>query len=207
MAIAGLVLLLVLVFGKKKPLRVEGILIPTFRNILEREVEFYRKLNANQKKQFETRMQGFLDSTRITGIKTEVEDLDRVLIAAGAIIPIFAFPDWEYINLNEVLLYPGAFNHDFQQEGRDRHIAGMVEGKQGWLLTVARADYPKRMHDSVRVELHPGLAIVKGKMDIEKNNKGKKDSYHLRYIRVYNWRQTRWELVSHTTTHEWHDPL
>ena len=126
MAIAGLVLLLVLVFGKKKPLRVEGILIPTFRNILEREVEFYRKLNADQKKQFETRMQGFLDSTRTTGIKTEVEDLDRVLIAAGAIIPIFAFPDWEYINLNEVLLYPGAFNHDFQQEGRDRHIAGMV---------------------------------------------------------------------------------
>ena len=54
MAIAGLVLLLVLVFGKKKPLRVEGILIPTFRNILEREVEFYRKLNADQKKQFET---------------------------------------------------------------------------------------------------------------------------------------------------------
>ncbi len=95
------------------------------------------------------------------------------------------------------------YAHDFVFS----HGSGKVEGKQGWLLTVARADYPKRMHDSVRVELHPGLAIVKGKMDIEKNNKGKKDSYHLRYIRVYNWRQTRWELVSHTTTHEWHDPL
>jgi hypothetical protein len=85
------------------------------------------------------------------------------------------------------------------------HGSGKVEGKQGWLLTVGRADYPKRMHDSVKVELHPGLAIVKGKMDIEKINKQKKDRYHLRYIRVYSLRERRWELISHITTHEWHD--
>lgn len=85
------------------------------------------------------------------------------------------------------------------------HGSGRVEGKVGWLGTVGRANYPLRQHDSVRVELHPSLAIVKGKMDIKKINKDKTDSYHLRYIRVFVLRSKRWQLVSHNTTHEWHD--
>ena len=71
-------------------------------------------------------MMHFLASTRISGVNTEVDDLDRIYIAAGAIIPIFHFPDWEYINLHEVLLYPDAFDHDFQQAGANRSILGMV---------------------------------------------------------------------------------
>jgi Mlc titration factor MtfA (ptsG expression regulator) len=55
-----------------------------------------------------------------------VEDLDRVLIGAAAIIPVFAIPDWEYINLREVLVYPGNFNTDFDQHGQERTISGMV---------------------------------------------------------------------------------
>jgi hypothetical protein len=42
-------------------------------------------------------MQQFLDRVRITGVQTEVESEDRVFVAASAIIPIFAFPNWEYI--------------------------------------------------------------------------------------------------------------
>ncbi len=85
------------------------------------------------------------------------------------------------------------------------HGSGRIEGKTGWFGTVARANYPLRQHDSVRVELHPSLAIVKGKMDIQKINPNKTDNYHLRYIRVYALRAGRWQLVSHNTTHEWHE--
>jgi hypothetical protein len=85
------------------------------------------------------------------------------------------------------------------------HGSGRVEGKTGWMATVSRSNYPLRKHDSVKVELHPGVAIVKGKMDIRKINKDKTDNYHLRYIRVYAWRQNRWQLISHNTTHEWHE--
>lgn len=85
------------------------------------------------------------------------------------------------------------------------HGSGRVEGKAGWLTTVARANYPFRQHDSVKVELHPGVAVVKGKMSIQKINKDKTDNYHLRYIRVYAWRNNRWQLISHNTTHEWHE--
>lgn len=85
------------------------------------------------------------------------------------------------------------------------HGSGKVEGKQGWLATVRRTTYPIRQHDSVRVEMHPGLAIVKGKMAIQRLDKDKTASYHLRYLRVYTLRNKRWQLISHSTTHEQHD--
>lgn len=71
-------------------------------------------------------MMHFLATTRITGVNTEVEESDKVYIAASAIIPIFGFDDWEYINVNEVLLYPDFFNHDFDQKGKNRDVLGMV---------------------------------------------------------------------------------
>lgn len=55
-----------------------------------------------------------------------MEDLDRVLIAAGAVIPIFHFTGWEYVNLREVLLYPETFSESFEQQGSGRNILGMV---------------------------------------------------------------------------------
>lgn len=96
------------------------------RAVLEQQVAFYRSLDAGRKAAFAARVQQFLQKIRITGVNTTVEDPDKVLVGAGAIIPIFAFPDWEYRNIHEVLLYPGSFNEDFEQDGNDRNILGMV---------------------------------------------------------------------------------
>lgn len=112
--------------GRKTSARIPEALPEQYRLVLGKHVVFYQKLNEEKKKEFERRMQRFLSKVRITGVKTTVEDDDRVLIAASAIIPIFGFPDWEYINLNEVLLYPDAFNETFEQEGADRHTLGVV---------------------------------------------------------------------------------
>jgi Mlc titration factor MtfA (ptsG expression regulator) len=111
-------------FKKKPSLQVPNIFI--VKQILEQHVLFYQQLSSADKVQFEQRLQNFLNKVRITGIKVPVEDMDRVFIAAAAIIPIFAFPDWEYRNIHEVLLYPGTFNHDFQIEGQGRDVLGMV---------------------------------------------------------------------------------
>ncbi len=78
-------------------------------------VKFYRHLNEDEKLKFEERASQFLSTVKITGVNAEVEDLDLVLIAAAAIIPVFRIPDWHYINLHEVLYYPGNFNEDFDQ--------------------------------------------------------------------------------------------
>jgi Mlc titration factor MtfA (ptsG expression regulator) len=125
-AIALLALIFVLLtLPNKKP--VAGKPIPVaYRLILAEHVPFYQALGNDRQREFEERVQQFLGKVRITGVNTTIEDLDRVLVAASAIIPIFNFPGWEYVQLNEVLIYPGSFNHDFVQEGPDRNIAGMV---------------------------------------------------------------------------------
>lgn len=98
----------------------------TEKNILQQQVLFYQQLAAKEKLRFESGVQIFLQQVRITGIKTTVEDIDRVFVAAAAIIPIFGFPGWQYRNIHEVLLYPGSFNKSYQQEGEGRDTLGMV---------------------------------------------------------------------------------
>jgi Mlc titration factor MtfA (ptsG expression regulator) len=96
------------------------------KNILGEHVLFYQRLNDKAKIEFENRINSFLKKTRITGVRTTVDDMDRVFIASAAIIPIFAFKNWEYTNIHEVLLYPDSFNEKFYLEGGDRNILGMV---------------------------------------------------------------------------------
>ena len=94
--------------------------------ILSENVPFYNNLDSKNKAAFEARIKDFLANTTIRGIDVEVEDLDRILIASGAIMLIFAFPDWKYNNLSEVLLYKGVFNKDYSTEGQERNVLGMV---------------------------------------------------------------------------------
>lgn len=119
-----IVLLILFVF---RPRRREGFALPhNYQELLNDYVVFYAALTEEGKKKFDTRFEKFLSSVRIAGANAEVEDLDRVLIGAAAVIPVYHIPDWEYVNLREVLLYPGNFNTDFEQHGTERSISGMV---------------------------------------------------------------------------------
>ncbi|WP_116125790.1 zinc-dependent peptidase [Lewinella sp. IMCC34183] len=102
----------------------------TWRRILRKKVTYYKTLDRKEKKRFQDRMRYFFQRVEITGIDTEVTELDRVLVAASGIIPTFGFDDWnQYPKLREVLLYPNTFNKEtFATEGGDRTIAGMVGG-------------------------------------------------------------------------------
>ena len=97
-----------------------------YREYLNDYVSFYVRLDEQGKQQFEEKFEKFLSAIKIAGANAEVEDLDRVLIGAAAIIPVYYIKDWEYINLREVLLYPGNFNMDFEQHGPERTVSGMV---------------------------------------------------------------------------------
>jgi MtfA peptidase len=125
----GLLLLIggLLWWGSRRRLKA-AVLPADYKNILEQHVAFYQKLDSEGKARFEARMQQFLGQVRITGAGTVVEDLDRVFIAASAVIPLFHFPHWEYTNLLEVLLYPQSFDEQYSLEAVERPIAGMV----GW---------------------------------------------------------------------------
>jgi len=109
---------------KKEAVTENNILINAA--ILENNIAFFRGLNANEKQQFENELRDFLSYVRITGVNTTIDDLDRIFVAASAVIPVFAFPGWKYYNLREVLLYSDTINMEFQTEGDGRNILGMV---------------------------------------------------------------------------------
>lgn len=97
-----------------------------WRDVLRKKVPFYVQLNPGDTVRFEQKLLHFLNTTRITGIQTGINPEDLVLIGASAIIPIFGFPDWEYHNLDEILVYPEHFDEQFAIGSRDKAILGMV---------------------------------------------------------------------------------
>lgn len=94
--------------------------------ILQNNIAFFRALDKAKKLRFENEVREFLEYVKITGVNTAVENLDRILVAASAVIPVFAFPQWKYYNLEEVLLYEDSFNMQFETDGSGRNIQGMV---------------------------------------------------------------------------------
>jgi MtfA peptidase len=98
------------VFYKKPPNKI--VLPGRYRQLLLQHVAFYRRLTDTEKIRFETKVQEFFSYVRIHGVHTTVDDLEKLLVASSAVIPIFAFPEWKYYNLRDVLLYPGSFDKD-----------------------------------------------------------------------------------------------
>jgi Mlc titration factor MtfA (ptsG expression regulator) len=142
--IALFVILLAIAWGWWRLFRTKPLNLPDFqkswREILEREVQFYAQLSPADKNQFESDIQEFLAEVDITGVEVEVDDTDRLLVAASAVIPIFKFPDWRYRNLNEVLLYGDSFNHEYETaKGEERNILGMVgEGSMQRMMILSK---------------------------------------------------------------------
>lgn len=100
---------------------------PEWEAVLVREVAFFRALDPEQKERFRGELQLFLGEKRITGIKLDMDTATRVLVGASAVIPIFGFPDWEWQQINEVLVYPNRFDDEFGfGDGEQRQILGMV---------------------------------------------------------------------------------
>jgi len=80
-----------------------------WRALLVQHIAFYNRLNPLDKSKFEDRVHTFLLNVQIVGVATEVTHLDRILVASGAIIPIFGFASWNYSNLELVEIYPDQF--------------------------------------------------------------------------------------------------
>lgn len=70
----------------------------------------------------------FLSEVYIDSVQVELEELDTILIAASAVIPVFGFKEWHYSSLSGILLYPDNFNEDFEFSEKEgsRVIAGIV---------------------------------------------------------------------------------
>jgi len=115
-----------------------------YRSILAQHIQFYQQLDEAGKQVFEQKINTFLNGITIEGVGTIVDDTDRVMIASSAVIPIFGFKDWEYRNLTNVILYPDTFDSEFQFEGENRSILGMVgTGYMNGQMILSRAALTK----------------------------------------------------------------
>lgn len=113
-----------------------------WETVLQRDVVFFRVLNPPEQERFRRQLQVFLGEKRITGIQTRLDTTTRVLAAASAVIPIFGFPDWEWDQINEVLIYPNRFDDNFQVgDTRGQNILGMVgTGSLNRLMILSKPD-------------------------------------------------------------------
>lgn len=126
-----IILLFLVGFGifysrQKRVARLPAEFPAKWRTIMLDKVSFYARLDTAEKKRFEGGIIRFLTRVRITGIQVEVDITDKLLVASSAVIPVFGFPDWHYSFLNEVLLYPEAFDKDYQFDNKEEIILGMV---------------------------------------------------------------------------------
>lgn len=123
--------------------------LKSYKNLLAEHIAYYRKLNDTDKETFEKLVDTFLQDTIIEGVETEITDVDKVMIASSAVIPIMGFPGWRYKNLTNVILYPDTFNHEFQFEGEKRNIMGMVgSGFMNGQMLLSRAALVKGFSES-----------------------------------------------------------
>lgn len=122
---AGSLYFFLVVKKKRQPVLTAA---PIDAAILKEHVLFYSNLDETKQAQFENDIQFFLAHTPVTGVDTDVEMLDKMLIASAAVIPLFYFEKWHYPNLKEVLLYSDAINMNFETKGDNigRNILGMV---------------------------------------------------------------------------------
>ncbi len=114
-----------------------------WETVLQRDVAFFRALSAAEKLRFRNELKIFLGEKTITGIRTTVDTRTRVLVGASAVIPIFGFPQWEWDQINEVLVYPTRFDHDFSlgSDGGNQNILGMVgTGAMNRIMILVKPD-------------------------------------------------------------------
>ncbi|RFC55816.1 M90 family metallopeptidase [Brumimicrobium aurantiacum] len=139
-----------------------------WRQILQDKVNFYSRLTRDEKTEFERKVHVFLLNVRIRGMETEVSHEDKILIAAGAVIPVFRFSSWNYANLKEVQLYPDKFQIPDSNQ--------MAHGLVGWgakegIVMLSRKSVHEGFHDNTdhkNVVIHEFIHVLDmqdGKID------------------------------------------
>lgn len=90
------------------------------------------------------------------------------------------------------------------------HSTGVVETKADWLKFLKDNPdfYTSRVVDSIKVELHDNVAVTSGRLHIKTSAENpERQEFLVWYIRVYEHRDERWQLLSHRSIREQLGPL
>ena len=169
------VIVLILMFWLWRDSVLKKVDIPAeWHDLLEEHVRFYQLLNDAEKLVFQDQMAVFLYEVNIEAVHFELEEIDRVFVAASAIVPIFRFRNWRYKTINGVIIFPNDFNDElgFGSDAKDKWIGGRVNyGPKGSRMILSRKSLHhgfKNKTDKVNTGIHEFvhiLDIADGKMD------------------------------------------
>jgi MtfA peptidase len=90
-----------------------------WRSTLAARYDHYDRLPPDLRGRFEDDLRIFLAEKRITGVGVDVSEPLSILVAASAVTLSLAWPDEDWDQLAEVLLYPDDFDRDYGLEHRD----------------------------------------------------------------------------------------
>jgi MtfA peptidase len=111
------------VLGRRAARRRAVLCLPfpeEWRTFLLERYDHYERLDASWRARFEDDVRIFLAEKRVTGVGVEVDDELRLLVAASAVSLSVGWPEYEWDQLTEVLLYPDDFDRDYAFGGSDR---------------------------------------------------------------------------------------
>jgi hypothetical protein len=113
-----------------------------------------------------------------------------------------AFIDHSVVSKNKAAL-DTLYSDDFMFT----HGTGHIDNKSSWLNGVldAKTMYVSREHDSIIVERHNEIAMIYGKLTIVRQDGDKRLKYAIKYVRVFRYRNRRWQMISHRTVQQWND--
>ena len=120
--------------------------------VLESRSAHYQRLDTAYRKRFQEQIQIFVDEKRITGIKTDVTDEIRLLVAASAVTLTVGWRGYTWDQLTEVLVYPQDFDRDFSFEQSE--VAGLAHQ---WGTVILSKPALARSFDHVSDPFHVGF--------------------------------------------------
>jgi Mlc titration factor MtfA (ptsG expression regulator) len=125
------------------------------REFLRDHVDFYAGLDESERARFDAAVERFVTDQTISGPRgAEVSEQTKLLVAASAVILVFGIPDFVYPVLRDIVVYEGAFDHEYDVR-RDGNIAGMVHAQGPILLSERDLRHGfKRRSDGYNVGLH-----------------------------------------------------
>ncbi len=97
-----------------------------WRVFLDESCNHYARLPPQWRGRFERDLQIFLGEKRITGVDLAVSEELRLLVGASAVTLSVGWPEYEWDQLTEVLLYPQDFDRDYTFGGEDSDLAGQA---------------------------------------------------------------------------------
>ncbi len=90
-----------------------------WRRFLLEHYDHYARLPEAWRTRFDQDLRVFLDEARVPGVELELDETLRLLVGASAVTLSLGWPDYEWDQLAEVLVYARDFDRDYSFEKRE----------------------------------------------------------------------------------------